>query len=91
VAFTINDPETERLATEVARMTGASEAEAVYEALAERRGKVSPKPQGKGRPKDMQKWLETEIWPLVPRQELGRPPLTKVERAALLGYGLDEG
>lgn len=39
------------------------------------------------KPKSMQEWLEKEIWPHVPEEELGKPPLTKAEKEELLGYG----
>jgi hypothetical protein len=39
------------------------------------------------KPKSMQEWLEKEIWPHVPKEELGRSPLTKAEKEELLGYG----
>jgi hypothetical protein len=33
--------------------------------------------------------LEEEIWPQIPAELRGRPPLTKAEREAILGYGPD--
>lgn len=42
---------------------------------------------GKGRPKlSTLEFLETEIWPLFPAEELDRPPLSKEEEEKLLGY-----
>ena len=38
----------------------------------------------------MRRWLETEIWPQIPPEELGRPPLTQAELAKALGYGSRE-
>jgi hypothetical protein len=34
---------------------------------------------------EMLHFMETEIWPLIPNR--GGPPMTKAERAKLLGYG----
>lgn len=41
------------------------------------------------RPPDMHKWLETEIWPQIPEEELDKPPLSKAEIEEILGYGPD--
>jgi hypothetical protein len=35
----------------------------------------------------MQEWLEAEIWPHIPDEELGQPPLTKAEVEEILGFG----
>ena len=35
----------------------------------------------------MQEWLETEVWPQVPEEERGKPPLSKAEVEEILGYG----
>lgn len=86
----IEDPETEKLATEVAEMTGASETEVVREALRERRDRIHPTPRRQRTPGEIQRWLETEVWPLVPAVERGRPPMTKAEKAQALGYGPEE-
>jgi hypothetical protein len=34
--------------------------------------------------------MEREIWPLLPNRRRGLPPMTKAERAKLLGYGPDD-
>lgn len=47
-------------------------------------------PQRKKRPVSMQRWLETEIWPHLPPEELGRPPLMQAELADALGYSPEE-
>ena len=33
--------------------------------------------------------LEEEVWPFMPPEELGKPPMTKAEREEILGYGRD--
>lgn len=40
----------------------------------------------KEEPKSMQEWLETEIWPRIPKEERGKP-LTKEEVEDILGFG----
>lgn len=42
------------------------------------------------RPRTMEEMLhfmETEIWPLIPEENRGGPPITKEEKEELLGYG----
>jgi antitoxin VapB len=88
MALNIKDRETERLAAEVAELTGDSKTGAVREALRERRDRL--KLQGGRRtrkPGDTLRFLETEIWPLIPEEELDRPPMTKAEWEEILGYG----
>jgi len=87
MALNIKDKETEELAAEVASLTGESKTGAVRQALRERRDRLELE---KGRPRkrgDLLRFLETEIWPLIPVEELDRPPMTKAEREEILGYG----
>jgi|GEM_PF-5433432 len=43
-----------------------------------------------GKPqRSMQEWLETEIWPHIPEEELDKPPMTKAEVEEILGFGPD--
>ncbi len=88
MALNIKDTETEQLATEVAEMTGSTKTGAVRQALRERRDRLRLGSGGvaKGR-RSMQEWLEAEIWPQVPKEERGKPPLTKAEVEEILGYG----
>jgi antitoxin VapB len=86
MALNIKDKETEELATEVAQMTGDSKTGAVREALRERKQRLQLRGR-RGKPESMQKWLETEIWPLIPEEERGGPPLTKGEVEEILGFG----
>jgi hypothetical protein len=87
MAPNIRDEETEKLAEEVAKMMGKTETGAVREALRERQCKLEKTGRRSKRPSDMHKWLETEIWPHIPEEELDRPPLTKAEVEEILGYG----
>lgn len=92
MALNIKDQETEKLAAEVAELTGESEADAVREALKDRRDRLTLEKGGEPRKKkrDTLRFLETEIWPQIPKELRGRPPMTKAERAELLGYGPEE-
>jgi antitoxin VapB len=93
MALNFKDRETEKLAAEIAALTGESEEEAVRQSLRERRDRLEPQAEAEGKPKskeEMLHFMETEIWPLIPEDQLGRPPMTKAERAKLLGYGPDE-
>jgi antitoxin VapB len=88
MALNIKDQETEKLAAEVAELTGESETVAVREALKERRDRLRPEKGGRPRKKgDTLRFLETEVWPHIPAEELDQPPMTKSEKEKLLGYG----
>jgi antitoxin VapB len=92
MALNFGDKETERLAAEIAKLAGESEEEAVRQALRERRERLAAEPAGERRRPEgsLRHFLETEIWPLIPEEHRGRPPMTKSERATLLGYGPDD-
>lgn len=87
MALNIDDPETERLAREVAGMTGETETRAVREALRERRERLEPRPRRQTKYPTMREWMEKEIWSRIPAEELGKPPLTKAEVEEILGIG----
>ena len=86
MALNIKDPETERLATELAALTGETKTRAVRIALEERAERLGKRESAGAR---MVRVLEEEIWPQIPAELRGRPPLTKAEREAILGYGRD--
>ena len=86
MAININNSEIERLIEEVAEMAGESKTEAVRRALAERKSRLSPRVAGDSRSTRLKGFLERELWPLVPPEELGRR-LTRAEEEAILGYG----
>jgi antitoxin VapB len=88
MALNIKDPETERLAAEVARMAGENKTRAIRTALVERRERLGLKVSRQGRRESLMRLLEQEIWPLVPRAVLGKR-VTKKERERILGYGRD--
>lgn len=88
MALNIKNEETVKLAAEVAEMSGDSKTGAVREALRERKLRLELRGGGKGRPSgSMRRWLEREIWPLVPDRERGREPMSKAEVEEILGFG----
>lgn len=88
--FESEEREIRKLAAEIAELTGRSEAEAVREALEERRARLVLAKGERKKPGDLRRFLETEIWPLIPEEERGKAPMTRAERAKLLGYGPDD-
>lgn len=87
MALNIKNDEVERLAAEVARLTGETKTEAVRQALLERKRRLAQRlPVDRGA-RALQ-YLEREVWPLVPDAERGRR-LTHSEEDAILGYGPD--
>lgn len=90
MALNIKDKETETLVAEIAALTGETKTGAVRQAACERLERLrlqSGKPDPRRDAESMRRWLETEIWPLIPDEVRGRRPLTKAEREELLGYG----
>jgi antitoxin VapB len=75
MALNIKNTDVERLAAEVARMTGESKTEAIRRALEERKGRLALRAR-KQRRASVPRFLEREVWPAVPRRLLGRRLLT---------------
>jgi len=86
MALNIKDPEAERLAAEIAAITGESKTRAVRIALKERKDRLAVGVVRRDRAQDLLRFLEEEIWPQVPRTALGRR-VNRREREAILGYG----
>jgi antitoxin VapB len=82
----IKDPETERLAAEVAELTGTSKTAAVREALRQQRDRLAALEDVDRREARLQRFLEEEIWPLIPPDQLGKP-ITQEAQDEILGYG----
>ncbi|MBV9163118.1 MAG: type II toxin-antitoxin system VapB family antitoxin [Pseudonocardiales bacterium] len=83
MALNIKDPETERLATEVAALAGETKTSAVRVALRERLDRLRASAED---PVDrLHRFLVDEAWPQVPVELRGG--LTKREREVILGYG----
>ena len=88
MALNIKNRDVERLATEVARMTGESKTEAVRKALAERKARLAYRVVDQDRGAALRRFLEREVWPTLPASEIGRR-LSREEEAEILGYGSD--
>jgi antitoxin VapB len=92
MALNIKDKETEELAAEVASMTGESKTGAVRQALRERHERLTLESgRGKREPGSLRRFLETEIWPLIPEEDRRQPPMTKDEWDELIGEEPEEG
>ena len=87
MALNIKDAETERLAAEVAALTGKTKTGAVRYALRQVLESLS-RPPVTQREERLTRFLEEEIWPLIPPNQLGRP-VSKAEREEILGFGED--
>lgn len=88
MALNIKDAETEQLAAQVAALAGESKTHAVKTALMERRERLSAWKTGRERGRNLHRLLADEAWPQIPAAVLGQP-LSKAEREAILGYGLE--
>ena len=87
MALNIKDPETVRLADEVAALTGETKTRAVKVALEERRRRLTTRVHR--RPGErLRAFLEGEAWPQVPADVLG-VPVSRRQREEILGYGPD--
>jgi antitoxin VapB len=88
MALNIKNEETEKLAAEVASLAGETKTGAVKRALLERRDRLRLE-SGRGEKscRGMRRWLETEVWPQIPAELKGRPPMTKEEVEEILGIG----
>lgn len=80
MGLNIKNAEVERLAAEVAALTGESKTEAIRRALADRKYQLTV-PQRK-RSDGLQEWLQREVWPLT-KPDLRGKPVTKEEMDAL--------
>jgi antitoxin VapB len=83
----IKNTEVERLAAEVARLTGESKTEAIRRALEERRRRLTSISTA-ARRRRVVLFLRKHVWPEIPKAELGRR-LSPAEEDAILGYGPD--
>ena len=88
MALNIKNAEVERLAAEVARLAGESKTESIRRALEERVARLRLRVVSRDREADVLRYLEREVWPLVPKRTLGRR-LTRREEDRILGYGAE--
>lgn len=86
MALNIKNREVERLAEELANLTGESKTETVRLALVARREQLAHQVVRPSRGESFLGYLEEEVWPRVPPGALGKR-LTKEEEEEILGYG----
>jgi antitoxin VapB len=87
MALNLKNAEVERLAAEVARLTGESKTEAIRRALEERKRRLRTASNDDRRARVL-RFLNKKVWPAMPREELGRR-LTRAEEDEILGLGGD--
>jgi antitoxin VapB len=85
MALNIKNGEVERLATEVARLTGESKTEAIRRALEERRTRLKSASATSRRGRVL-RFLQKKVWPALPENQVGRR-LSRAEEDEILGYG----
>lgn len=85
MALNLKNADVERLAAEVARLTGESKTEAIRRALEERRRRLKGPGTAERRAR-LLRFLESRVWPGLPKQQLGRR-LSRQEEDDILGYG----
>jgi len=81
----IKNLDVERLAAEVARLTGESKTEAIRRALDERRRRLKGVSADQRRARVL-RFLDKRVWPTLQEGERGRR-LTRAEEDDILGYG----
>jgi antitoxin VapB len=82
----IKDPETERLAGEVAALAGESKTGAVRTALRERKERLVLQRAAGDRGRALRAFLQHDVWPSLPAGVRGRAP-SQAEQDEILGYG----
>ena len=85
MALNLKNADVERLAAEVARLTGESKTEAIRRALEERRRRLKGSASADRRARVV-RYLEKTAWAGLPKSERGRR-LSREEEDAILGYG----
>lgn len=85
MALNIKNADVERLAADVATITGESKTEAIRRALEERKRRLRGPSLAERRARVL-RLLETKVWPTIPKDQRGRR-LTRAEEDELLGYG----
>lgn len=86
MAISIKNPEVDRLIDEITELTGESKTEAVRQALMERKARLRQRVSAGARRDRIRRFLEREVWSVVPPEQLGHAP-DREEREGILGYG----
>jgi antitoxin VapB len=85
MGLNIKNSDVERLAAEVARLTGESKTEAIRRALEERRSRLKTSSSARRRTRVL-RFLEKRVWSTLPKAQIGRR-MSRAEEDDLLGYG----
>ena len=86
MALNIKNKKVESLVEEVVAITGENKTEAILKALEDRKQKLALCIQPKSKTQRKQEFLQNEIWPLIPKEQMGRV-LTKEQEENILGFG----
>ena len=86
MALNIKNGQVERLAAEVARLTGESKTEAIRRALEERRNRLKATTRKDTRRTRVLRFLERSVWTTLPKSQMGRR-LSRADEDEILGYG----
>ena len=86
VALNIKNEVVEDLAAELASLTGHSKTETIRQALERRRAELIRRGRPHSRQIAARRFLEHEVWPLIPADQVGKR-LTRAEEDDILGYG----
>ena len=85
MALNLKNTEVERLAADVARLTGESKTEAIRRALDERRRRLIHTVRDDRR-EHVLRFLKKKVWATLPKTQLGRR-LSRAEEDDILGFG----
>ncbi len=86
MALNIKNVEVERLAEEASRLAGETKTESIRKALEERLARLRLRIVRRDRESEILRYLESEVWPVVPRTHLGKA-ISRREEDRILGYG----
>lgn len=86
MGLNIKNEEVERLAADVARLAHETKTEAIRKALKERKARLEAGCTAEDRRKDIRRYLEEVIWPMIPDNVRGKT-ITKEEEEEMLGIG----
>ncbi len=87
MALNIKNAEVERLASDIARITGESKTEAIRRALQERSRRLRGAVAADRRVRVL-RYLQKSVWPKIPAEQKRRR-LTRAEEDRILGYGAE--
>ena len=85
MALNIKNVEVERLAQELAELSGVSKTEAIRQALLDRKERIAASGSGLVQEDRLRQFLELRVWPTIPAE--ARRRWSKDEEDASLGYG----